>query len=117
MRLPENRVISPGNSVTFMMIKKGDNVYVRTGKDRGKTGAVLRALPRENLVVVEGVNIVKRHTRPRRNNQKGQIVDKPMPVHVSNVALIDPKTKKATRVRVAYEKGKRVRLSMSGNIM
>ncbi len=97
-----------------MNIHTGDTVIVKTGKDRGKTGKVLRAYPKTNSVVVVGVNIVKKHTRAKKTNQKGQIVDKPMPLDVSNVGLIDPKTKKATRVRIVEEKGKRTRVSMSG---
>lgn len=81
-----------------MRIKKGDNVIVITGKDKGKTGKVIRALPREDRVIVEGVNIKKKHQRPTKSNQKGQIIDKTLPVHVSNVQLIDPKTKKPTRI-------------------
>ncbi|OGG47990.1 50S ribosomal protein L24 [Candidatus Kaiserbacteria bacterium RIFCSPHIGHO2_02_FULL_50_9] len=71
-----------------MKIKKGDTVKVISGKDRGKSGKVLRALPREDLVVVEGVNIKKRHQRATKANQKGQIIDKTMPIHVSNVMLV-----------------------------
>lgn len=82
-----------------MKIKKGDNVIVIGGKDRGKSGKVLRAFPRESKVVVEGVNILKKHQRPTKNNQKGQIVDKTMPIHVSNVMIVDGKGK---RSRVGY---------------
>lgn len=81
-----------------MKIKKGDSVIVITGKDKGKSGKVLRALPRESRVVVEGVNIRKRHQRSTRADQKGQVVDKTLPVHVSNVMLLDPKTGKQTRI-------------------
>ena len=68
-----------------MHVKKGDKVKVLTGQDRGKTGKVLRALPKRQLVVVEGVNLVKKHQRARKSNEQGQIVDKPMPIHASNV--------------------------------
>jgi len=68
-----------------MKIKKGDIVKILAGKDRGKSGKVLRALPKEDKVVVEGVNVVKRHQRARSQNQKGGIIEKPMPLHVSNV--------------------------------
>ena len=71
-----------------MKIRKGDNVIIIAGKDRGKTGKVLRALPKLDRVIVEGVNIKKRHQRPTKSNQKGQIVDKTLPVHVSNVMLV-----------------------------
>lgn len=97
-----------------MYIKKGDNVIVKTGKDRGKTGKVVRAFPASNEVIVEGVNVVKKHAKARRTNQKGQIVEKPMPINVSNVGLIHPKTGKATRVRVVSEGGKRARVAMTG---
>lgn len=68
-----------------MHVKKGDKVIVLTGKDRGKTGTILRALPKEDRVVVEGVNKIKKHQRSKRRDQKGQIVEREMPVHVSNV--------------------------------
>jgi large subunit ribosomal protein L24 len=70
-----------------MIIKKGDNVTILTGKCKGMTGKVIRALPRESKVIVEGINMLKRHQRPRKEGQKGTIVDKAMPIHVSNVAL------------------------------
>ena len=69
-----------------MHVKKGDTVKILTGDDKGKTAKVIRALPRENKVVVEGVNVIKRHERPRRQGVKGQIVERPMPMSVSNVA-------------------------------
>jgi large subunit ribosomal protein L24 len=81
-----------------MRIKKDDKVIVMSGKDKGKTGKILRALPRENKVVVEGVNIKKKHQKPTRGGQKGQIIDKTFPVDVSNVMIIDPKTNKPTRI-------------------
>jgi large subunit ribosomal protein L24 len=71
-----------------MKIKKGDNVMVITGKDKGKKGAVVKALPKEDKVIVAGVNIAKKHTRPRKAGEKGQVVDKTMPVHISNVKKI-----------------------------
>lgn len=93
-----------------MKIKKDDNVIVTTGKDKGKTGKVVHALPRENRVVVEGVNMRKVHQKPKAHGQKGQIVEVTMPINVSNVALIDPKTKKATRVGYSIDdKGKKTR--------
>ncbi|MBI5138707.1 MAG: 50S ribosomal protein L24 [Candidatus Vogelbacteria bacterium] len=80
------------------MIKKGQNVIVVAGKDKGKTGKVLKAFPALEKVLVEGVNISKRHQRARKSNQTGQVVDKPMPMHVSNVMIVDPKTSERTRV-------------------
>ena len=78
-------------------IKKGDRVVVTTGRERGKTGEVIRVLRREDRVLVQGINMVKRHTRPSQMNAGG-IVDKEAPIHVSNVAHVDPKTDKPTRV-------------------
>ncbi|MGD8484520.1 MAG: 50S ribosomal protein L24 [Thioalkalispiraceae bacterium] len=80
-------------------IRKGDEVIILTGKDKGKTGNVLRAIPDEDRVVVENVNVVKKHTKPNpAMGAPGGIVDKEMPVHVSNVALVNPATGKADRV-------------------
>ena len=69
-----------------MHIKKGDKVVVLAGKDAGKTGEVVKAMPKDNKVVVSGINKMKRHLRPRRANEKGQVVDREMPIHASNVA-------------------------------
>ena len=84
-----------------MKIKKGDKVIVITGKDKGATGTVTRAMPKEEKVIVEGVNMRKKHQRAKRDAQKGQIVEKPMPIHVSNVMLAD---KKATKKPKATKK-------------
>ena len=92
-----------------MKIKKNDNVIVITGKDKGKTAKVLRAFPKENLVVVEGVNLKKKHERARKANSKGQIIEKAMPIHVSNVMLLEGK--KGVRVGKKLIGGKRVRIS------
>jgi len=81
-----------------MRIKKSDTVLIISGKDRGKKGKVIKALPKENKIVVEGVNLRKKHTRPRRQGEKGQIVEIAAPFDVSNVKLICPKCKKPTRV-------------------
>jgi len=72
-----------------MKIRKNDRVVVLAGKDKGKEGIVKTALPREGKVVVEGVNVAKRHQKPTRSMQQGGIIDKPLPIDVSNVALID----------------------------
>jgi len=79
-------------------IKKGDNVLVISGKYRSKTGKVLAVLPLEEKIKVEGVNIVKKHAKARRQGEKGQIVEIQAPIHISNVKLICPNCKKATRV-------------------
>lgn len=94
-----------------MKIKKGDNVIVISGKDKGKTGAVVRAFPKENRILVEGVNIKFIHKKPGKNIQKGQKIEKALPVHISNVMIVDPKTKKPTRIKFSMEKGKKLRIS------
>lgn len=81
-----------------MKIRKGDRVRVLAGKDKGREGVVSEALPAIDKVVVEGVNIAKRHTRPRSAEDPGGIIDKEMPIHVSNVAVLSPKDDKPTRV-------------------
>ena len=98
-------------SYNHMKIKKGDKVMVIAGKDRGKTGAIHRALPKENMVIIEGINVVKRHERASQNARKGQIVEKAMPIHVSNVQILDPKSGKPTRVRIVHENGKYARVA------
>ena len=70
-----------------MKIKKGDNIIVIAGKDKGKTGKVVAAFPKENKIVVEGVNVSKKHQKSRKSGTKGQVVDKAMPIHVSNVEI------------------------------
>jgi large subunit ribosomal protein L24 len=77
-----------------MHVKKNDTVLILSGDDKGKTGKVLQAFPRENKVVVEGINVVKKHERARKQGSKGQIVERPMPLHVSKVAKADAAKKK-----------------------
>jgi len=79
-------------------IKKGDTVLVISGKYRGKTGKILRAFPEERKILVEGVNLIKKHRRPRKRGEKGQIIEMPSPISVSNVKLICSKCGKATRM-------------------
>lgn len=93
-----------------LKIRKGDTVAVIAGRDKGKTGAVLKAIPAESRVVVQGVNLVKRHTSPRPGNPGG-IVEKELSIHVSNVALIDPKDSKPTRVRYKIVEGRKLRVA------
>jgi large subunit ribosomal protein L24 len=81
-----------------MNIRKGDRVRVLTGKDRGKEGEVMRAIPTAGKVIVEGVNIARKHQRPTRATQQGGIIDRDMPLPVSNVALVCPSCGKPTRV-------------------
>ena len=100
-----------------MKIKKGDQVIVITGRDKGKTGEVIQAMPKESKVLVRGINLVKRHTKPTQDNAGG-IVSKEKPIHVSNVALIDPKSGKATRVGIKLDKGQKVRIAKkSGEVI
>ena len=98
----------------MLRLKKGDEVVVLSGRDKGKRGTVLRRVDAEH-VVVEGVNRVKKHQRPNpMKNQTGGIVDKDMPIHISNVALFNPQTQKADRVGVKLlDGGKRVRVFKS----
>jgi len=101
-----------------LKIKKGDKVVVITGRDKGKTGEVKQVLPAENRVVVDGINMVKRHTAPSAGNAGG-IVEKEASIHVSNVAHVDPKTDKPTRIGYkTLEDGRKVRFAKrSGEII
>lgn len=83
-----------------MKLKKGDKVIVIAGKERGKKSTIVRVLPQENLVILDGLNLAKRHRRPSAQNRKGQIIDRAMPIHASNVMLVDPKSGKGTRVKI-----------------
>ena len=91
-------------------IKKGDRVVVLTGKDKGRQGAVLRVLPKEDRVVVEGLNMVQRHTRPTQTDPQGGIKNKEAAIHISNVAIVDSKGK-PTRVGFRMEGDKKVRFA------
>jgi large subunit ribosomal protein L24 len=94
-----------------LKIKKGDNVVVIAGRDKGKTGEVLRVMPAEARVIVQGVHIAKRHTRPRMG-EPGGIIEKELPIHISNIAHIDPQTRKPTRVGYKFlEDGRKVRFA------
>ena len=79
-------------------IKKGDNVFVNSGEYRGRTGRVLKVLAEKNRVIVEGLNMIKKHTKPNAKNPQGGIIEEEGPIHISNVNLVDPKSGKATRV-------------------
>jgi large subunit ribosomal protein L24 len=91
-------------------IRKGDQVIISTGKDKGKTGTVTQIIDGKR-VLVEGVNIVKKHQRPKQQNDKGGILEVEAPIHASNVAILDPKTNQPTRVYVKVVDGKKVRFS------
>ena len=96
-------------------IKKGDNVMVVTGKDKGKTGEVLSVLPAKERLLVRGVNIVKRHTKPSQT-APGGIIERENAIHISNVALVDPTSNKATKIGFrVLEDGRKVRFSKSSS--
>ncbi len=100
-----------------MKIRKGDSVIVLTGRDKGKKGEVLRSLPEENRVVVQGVNMVKRHKAPTAENPGG-IQEKELPIHASNLSLIDPKSDGATRVGYKHlDDGRKVRFAKKSGEM
>ncbi len=95
-----------------LKIRRDDQVLVISGKDRGKTGRVIEVDPKKQRVFVEGLNIVKRHQRPRPGTtDPGGVIEKPGPIHISNVMLIDPSDNKPTKVGVVREDGKRYRVA------
>ena len=97
-----------------MKLKKGDKVVVITGVNKGKEGTITRVLAAK--VIVEGINIVTKHVKPKNNNGTGEIIKVEAPIHASNVMLIDPKTKKATKVKYDFDKnGKKIRVSKKSN--
>ncbi|WP_093674188.1 50S ribosomal protein L24 [Sporolactobacillus nakayamae] len=101
-----------------MHVKKGDKVQVISGKDKGKQGVILAAYPAKERVLVEGVNIIKKHSKPSQAAPQGGILEHEAPVHVSNVMLLDPKTNEPTRVGSKIVDGKKVRVSKkSGEII
>ena len=101
-----------------LKMKKGDSVVVISGRDKGKTGEVLRVLPAESRVVVQGVNLAKRHTRPHMG-EPGGIIEKELSIHISNVAHIDPQSRRPTRVGFRYlDGGRKVRFARrSGEVI
>jgi large subunit ribosomal protein L24 len=92
-------------------IRKGDTVVVLSGKDKGKTGEVIRSIPKDSKIVVAGVNVAVRHKKPSQVNPQGGLERKEAPMHVSKVAVADPKTGKPTRVRFEERDGKKVRVA------
>ena len=102
-----------------MHVVKNDTVKILSGKYKDKTGKVLKVFPKYDRVIVEGVNIIKRHTKPSQKNQQGGILEKEAPIHVSNVMVIDPKTSEPTRIGYKIlEDGTKVRISKkSGEIL
>ncbi len=98
-----------------MNFKTGDKVVVIAGKDKGKEGSITKVLRNENKVVVEGVNVAKKHIKPN-GQTAGSIVDVELPIHASNVMIIDPKTKKGTRIgHTVDKKGNKIRVSKKSN--
>lgn len=93
-----------------MKIKEGDNVIILSGNDKGKTGEVLSVMPKIQRVVVKGVNIRKKHVKPRKANEEGGIIPSEFPIHISKVAVVCPKCGKATKVGYKIEDGKKVRV-------
>ena len=93
-------------------IKKGDKVVVLSGKDKGRTGEVTRSLPRDGKVVVSGINVIARHRKPSQTNPQGGIDRVEAPLHISKVAIADPKDGKPTRVRFEVKDGKKVRVAV-----
>ena len=92
-------------------IRKGDTVVVLSGKDKGKTGEVVRSIPKDSKVVVAGVNVAVRHRKATQANPQGGLERKEAPMHISKVAIADPKSGKATRVRFETRDGKKVRVA------
>ncbi|MER1987927.1 MAG: 50S ribosomal protein L24 [Solibacillus sp.] len=100
-----------------MHVKKGDKVKVITGKDKGKEGVILAAFPKQDRVLVEGVNIVKKHIKPNQLNPQGGIVTQEAAIHISNVMLIDPKSGEPTRVGFEIKEGKKVRVAKKTGVV
>lgn len=97
-----------------MKLKTGDKVIVVSGSNKGREGKITKIL--DNKVIVEGVNVVKKHLKPKNNNGTGEIIEIEAPIHVSNVMLIDPKTKKPTKIKIEKDsKGKKIRISKKSN--
>ena len=101
--------------MTKLKIKSGDTVRVMAGDHKGSEGKVLKVLREKNKAIVEGVNMVSKHTKPSAKNPQGGIVKKEAPIHISNIALVDPKSKETTRTGVRTEGDKKVRFSKKSN--
>ena len=97
-----------------MKLKTGDKVVVIAGSNKGKEGKITKVL--DDKVIVEGVNIAKKHLKPKNNNGTGEIVEVERPIHRSNVMIVDPKTKKPTKIKIDFDKnGKKIRISKKSN--
>lgn len=97
--------------MTKIKIRKGDQVIVLAGGDKGKTGEVVRVIPSKNRAVVQSLNMIKKHTKPSATSPQGGIVEMEAPIHISNLALVDPETGKATKVGYRMEDDKKVRFA------
>jgi large subunit ribosomal protein L24 len=95
-----------------MKLKKGDKVVVIAGKERGNTGTIIRVLTERNMIVLDKMNLAKKHRRATAQSRKGQIIEIAMPIHVSNVMLADPKDGKPTRIKISRKDGGRVRVAV-----
>ncbi|MEO0462233.1 MAG: 50S ribosomal protein L24 [Pseudomonadota bacterium] len=93
-------------------IKKGDSVVVLSGKDKGRTGTVQHVMPKDEKIIVEGINVIARHRKPTQQNPQGGIERSPAPMHISKVAVADPKDGTPTRVRFEEQDGKKVRVAV-----
>ncbi len=93
-----------------MKIQKNDTVLIISGKYRGKKGKVLQSFPKKEKIIIEGINLMKKHRKPKKTGEKGQIVELPAPIHISNVKLICPKCGKASRIGYKIIKGKKYRI-------
>jgi len=93
-----------------MRVKKNDTVLIISGKYRGRKGKILKAFPKKDKVLIEGVNLRKKHQKPKKTGDKGQIIQVPAPIHISNVKIICPKCKKATRIGYRIEGGEKYRI-------
>ncbi|MFZ3011513.1 MAG: 50S ribosomal protein L24 [Minisyncoccia bacterium] len=98
-----------------MKLKKGDNIIVVAGKDKGKKGKIVSVLVKENKVIVEGLNMMKKHQRPRKSGEKGTMKNIEMPINASNVMMLDPKTGKVTRLGKKQVGDKMVRIAKKSN--
>ncbi len=92
-----------------MKIKKGDNILIISGKDKGRTAKVLKSFPKESKILVEGINLKKKHVKPKKQGEKGQVIQMPAPLDVSNIKFICPKCSKAVRIGYKVEKDRKYR--------
>lgn len=99
-----------------MNFKTGDKVIVIAGASKGKTGKIMKILAKQSRVIVEGVNMIKKHQKPTQNNQTGGIIEREAPIHISNIMMVDSKTGKPTKIKIEIDKkGNKVRVSKKSN--